>query len=713
MVKKLVVILSLIVICAFWRGADLLPDASAQKSRAGAPSKYSKFKHSSHTGKVKSLLVANKSVEIDCAYCHGTAVKDRLGKDLSDIEIIGYPSRKFGLKTERTHSACTECHADTGAKIEREMCLICHEATSADQRKMATNIRRFSNPDGGGVSQFYDFYSHAEHVDFFEQYATGTSLKDRIKFYDAKKDAAANKKLDKNKFECAACHTENQSQTAVAKINFAAGVKMSAPGHAECFVCHFDPKIVSPPKKEKPDPKNTFATNCTGCHQATGKPAPSGRPAKGSELAALWFARQIVNTELNPAKPGVKSPLPFSHKTHDEAVGTSVQDCLSCHATGKTANTRSDFFLEDRKTKEKQPLAASCIDCHKKEMQTKIEGAVKLETAKCNYCHSLQTIKAFGAKGVALPPPNHFGKQAPVASTTVAMATPPAPTPAPPKPTPAPTPAPKPTATPMPKPTATVAPAPKPTATPTPTPKPEPVVAPAPKPTAAPKSTPTPTPAPTPAPKPVVATPPTPTPTPTPTPPKPTPAPEPAPTTAPATPTTAPAASAAKQPVPMGIIRLGDPKESPHWGQHAKWGVVENFNHGNHTKPPYSARCEDCHHTNKDARVETVLKCVTCHKEADHPDTASKGGEVDVKDAYHGIAGSRKHNAGCIECHKVYRDEKKPDTKAPIAPCESCHTVKQAALDLRQMRPRRSDWMEANMAALTEWIRLPRANAGR
>lgn len=694
MTKKVVITLSLIFACALWRGADLISDASAQKRRVATLSKYSKFKHSSHEGKVKSLLVANKSIEIDCVYCHGTAIKDRLGKDLSDIENIGYPSRKFGLKTEKTHSACIECHADTGAKIEREMCLICHEATSADQRKMAANIRRFSNPDSGGVSQFYDFYSHAEHVDFFEQYATGTPLKDRVKFFDAKKDAAANKKLDKNKFECVACHTENQSQTTVAKINFAAGVKMSAPGHPECFVCHFDPKIVSPSKPERPNPKNTFATNCTGCHQATGKPAPSGRPGKGSELAALWFARQIVNTELNPMRPGVKSPLPFSHKTHDEAVGTNVQDCLSCHATGKTANTRSDFFLEDRRTKEKQPVPASCIDCHRKEMQTKIEGAVKLETAKCNYCHSLQTIREFGAKGVALPPPNHFGKQVPVAATTIAAAT------TPPKPSPAPTPAPAPTLKPTPastsKPTPTPTLAPKSTAVPKPTPVPTPTPAPA-----------------TPTPKPVATPTPTPAPAPTPAPPKPTPAPESASATATTAPTTAPAASTAKQPVPMGIIRLGDPKESPHWGQHAKWGVVENFNHGNHTKPPYSANCQDCHHTNKDARQEPVLKCVTCHKEIDHPDTASKGGEVDVKDAYHGIAGSRKHNAGCIECHKVYRDEKKPDTKAPIAPCESCHTVKQAALDLRQIRPRRSDWVTANMAALTEWIRLPRANAGR
>ncbi len=685
--KKIIVILFLTFACALWQGAELFHDASAQRRRATPPSKFSKFKHSSHAGKVKSLISANQSFDLDCAYCHGTAVKDKLSKDQHDIETTGYPSHKHGLKTEKTHSACYDCHAFTGAKFEREMCSICHDGTLADPKKMAANIRRFPNPDGGGVSQFYDFYSHSEHVDFFEQYAAGTALKDRIKFYDAKKDAKANKGLDKTRFECAACHTENQSPVAVAKINFTAGVKMNAPGHPECFVCHFDPKIVSPPKKDKPDPKNTFATNCTGCHQAMGKPARDGRPVKGSELAALWFARQIVNTELNPARPGVKSPLPYSHKTHDEAVGTSVQDCLSCHVTGKTANTRSDFYLEDRKTKEKQPSAASCVDCHKQEMQTRIEGAVKLENAKCNYCHALATIREFGAKGVALPPPNHFGKKTLALAPPPASATPPAPAPTPtPTPTPKPAPAPAPTTPPAAKPTPAPTPTPKPTPTPAPTPTPKP----------------TPTPAPTPAP--TVAT--APAPAPTPTPPKPSPAPTPVPATAPATtpaPTTA--APASKQPVPMGIVRLGDPKESPHWGQHNKWGVVENFNHGTHTKPPYSERCEDCHHTNKDARVEAVLKCVTCHKEADHPDTSKKGDGIDVEQAYHGVKDSQNkaNKAGCIECHKSYR-EKKPDTQAPISPCAACHTEKQARLDLRRIWLRYGDWFSADVAELKRLV---------
>ncbi|MBL8170396.1 MAG: hypothetical protein JNJ50_19715, partial [Acidobacteria bacterium] len=526
-------------------------DTQAQRSRPAPPSKYAKFTHKSHTGRVKSLLDKTLAVELDCAYCHGTAVQDKLGKNQHDIEVAAaYPSHKFGKASEKTHSACTECHADTGSAAPREMCTICHTQLSRDPKLMATNIRRLPNPDGSNNSQFFDFYSHGDHVGYFSEFALKTVLKDQLKFYDAKADAKANKGLDKDKFECAACHTMSNAPTAAGKQNFAAGVKMSAPGHPDCFVCHFDPKIVAPPKKDKPDPKNTFATNCTGCHLETAKPAKD-RPVKGSEPAVLWFARQIINTELNPAKPGVKAPLPFSHKTHDENVGKSVTDCLSCHATGKTANTRNDFFAEDRKTKEKQPVATSCVECHKKEMQTKIEGAVKLETAKCNYCHALTTVKDFAAKGVALPPPNHFGAKA-AAPTTVAATTPPAPTPATPT-------------------------EPKPAPAPTPTPTPKPAPTPTPKPTTAPTPTPTPTP------KPVIAqatTTPTTTTTPAPTPPKPTPAPAPTPTSAPAQTATPAAAPAGNQTVPMGIIRLGDPKESPHWGQHAKWGVVENFNHG-------------------------------------------------------------------------------------------------------------------------------------
>jgi len=659
--KRLVVILFIVSLGAMWCGYNLLAAPNAQSSRSAARSKFSRFTHKSHKGQVKSLIARNKVVDLDCAYCHGTATKDKLGKDQHDIAVVGYPSHLNGAGDARTHSSCTECHAFTGSAAKLEMCLICHDKTSFDSKVMATNILRFPNPDGGGVSQFYDYFSHGEHVDYYDQYATQTPLKDRVKFFDAKAtDPKANKGLDKSKFECAACHTMNPAPVTVAKISFAAGVKMTAPGHPECFVCHFDPKIVSPPKPDKPNPKNTFATNCTGCHQDAGKPLRDNRAVKGSELAVHWFARQIINTELNPPKQGKKSPLPFSHKTHDDAIGKSVADCLSCHATAKTANTLKDFYLEDRKSKEKQPVAMGCVDCHKKDgMQMKIEGAVTLETAKCNYCHSIATIKAFGAKGVQLPPPSHFGKKAVQPAPAVATAPKTEPAAQPPKPTPAPTPV---NAQPQPK---------------TITEEPKPATAQ----TAAPVTTPAPTPAP----------------------PKPSPAPTPVPTQ-PAT--SAPAAAGTSKPAPTGIIRLGDTKESPHWGQHNKWGVVENFNHGNHIKPAYSQRCEDCHHTNKDARVEAVLKCITCHKELGNADTDSKGGGVSVEDAYHGISGSSNTNnkAGCIECHKTFRDEKNADTKAPISPCSACHTEKQAFFDQRKFRQNRGDWSNKNEIAMRRWI---------
>jgi mono/diheme cytochrome c family protein len=419
--KRLIALLFILTIGLTMRAYE----AGAQKNRSTAPSKFSKFTHKSHAGQVKSLISKTQSVDLNCSYCHGTAAKDKLGKDQHDLETIGYPSHKEGAKEARTHSSCIECHSFTGSAMAREMCAICHDKLTIDSKVMATNIRRFPNPNGPGVSQFYDTFSHGSHVDYYEQYATSTPLKDRVKFFDAKADAKANKGLDKNKFECAACHTKNDAPAIIAKINFAAGVKMSAPSHPDCFICHFDSKVVSPPKADKPNPKNTFATNCTGCHADTAKPPKADRPVAGSDLAVHWFVRQIVNTELNPPKQGIKSPLPFSHKTHEEQIGKSVTDCLSCHATAKTAAAFKDFYLEDRKTKEKQPVALSCVDCHKKEMQAKIEAAVTVETAKCNYCHALGTIKAFGAKGVAMPPPSHFGKKA------LQPATPATPAPAP------------------------------------------------------------------------------------------------------------------------------------------------------------------------------------------------------------------------------------------------------------------------------------------
>ncbi len=65
---------------------------------------------------------------------------------------------------------------------------------------------------------------------------------------------------------------------------------------------------------------------------------------------------------------------------------------MECHATAKRAEKRSDFFTPDRRTKVPQPRSESCVDCHRREMQTKIEGATTIATAKCSYCHNLPLL---------------------------------------------------------------------------------------------------------------------------------------------------------------------------------------------------------------------------------------------------------------------------------------------------------------------------------
>jgi class III cytochrome C family protein len=575
MKKRIIVLVFLTLALALWRGTDLFNQAVAQQKKHGTPHvDYSKFKHSDHDGMVKSLTMKDKSFEIDCAYCHGDAVKDKLGKDQHDIATIGYPSHKNGVDAARVHSACDECHAFTGPAIERKMCTICHDKLTANQQDMKTNLRQFMNPDGGGISQFYDYYSHGEHEGYYDSFILQTSWKDKMKFYDSKKDAKANKGLDKKKFECMTCHVMNTAPVEVGKVDFKPGVKMSFPAHVECWICHFDPKIVAPPKPGKPSPKNTFATNCEGCHRPTGAPLKAGRPVKGSELAPLWFSRLMVNNELEPVEVGKKPLLPYNHKTHDKALilgdpnfKTLDNYCIACHVTGRTANTVSDFYLEDRKSKENQPSAQNCAACHQKEMEKKLGGNLTIETAKCNYCHSLQTIRLFEARGIELPPPNHFFKKPgqPVLAMNMAPApAPPGPSPTPEvsKPVPAPAPTPvvpaetepsKPEPTPVPEPAQTrgveTAPEPKQPEPkqPEPTPAPAPVIAaaaepkqpePTPAPTAAPEpskpetapaATPTPEPAATTAaaaePKAAEAAPPKAEPTPAP--PKPEPAPEP------------------------------------------------------------------------------------------------------------------------------------------------------------------------------------------
>src|SRR5262245_587354 len=86
---------------------------------------YSKFKHSSHAGEIKASRKGTVE-RLDCAYCHG-----RLTKDNPDV-LRGYPYRKYGLKGELTHSACSDCHAITGRDsivtgTNPTMCLICHQ----------------------------------------------------------------------------------------------------------------------------------------------------------------------------------------------------------------------------------------------------------------------------------------------------------------------------------------------------------------------------------------------------------------------------------------------------------------------------------------------------------------------------------------------------------------------------------------------------------
>jgi Class III cytochrome C family/Cytochrome c7 and related cytochrome c len=537
---------------------------------------------------------------------------------------LGFPSKLNGFQKGRTHSACIECHAFTGPQAPLAMCTICHSERTPDQIAMRNNIRRFPETEIAPISEFYDYFSHDSHVDYYDQNILNTDAKTRTRFFDKNnKDPEANKGLDKNKFECSSCHTANQVPTTVGKITFAPGVKMSMPSHPQCFVCHFDPKIVPPPDPNKPNPKNSFATECVGCHLEEGKPKKDGRPVLGSELAVLWFERQIIDTELNPIKAGIKSALPYSHKTHFKEVGQTVKDCLSCHVTGKTAVTRSDFYLQDRKTKENQPLIWTCVECHKQDgMQTKIEGTMTLERSKCNYCHSLQTIRNYGKRGVELPPPNHFyvkpatvAKNAPAATNAEGAAA--APDPA--------------TGEPVP---------------PTPSGVPEGggVAGYAITNKMASRN--------------------------------------------PGTPQTMP-----QKP------RLGDPKENPAWGRDDRYGVVENFDHDTHITPKYSKNCEECHHTNTDAKAEMmaglVPLCIGCHKEPGNPTnpTNKDGDEITVEIAYHGNEFNTTNNAGCRECHKrYYANNPDGERKAPTTKCADCHIEKSAQFQLPGKYNMKRNW---------------------
>src|SRR5882672_3538707 len=249
MVKKVTLILSLISICALWRGASMLPDAAAQKmpgsqmpgsgqarrgsARGTKQIDYSKFQHSSHAGKVGGVLRQTKSQELKCDYCHQDPTTEQ-------PMVTGYPNSKLGSRV--THSACIECHLMAGRPEYPEMCLICH--STKPLAEMKKNVRAFPNPASGPKSQFYDHYSHSDHAGYFKSSKTYKEIfKDKGKF------------KEKDNFECAACHDENPQPMTVGGVEFAKGIKERAPGHKECFVCHFN-------EKEVDKTSRTFATNC-------------------------------------------------------------------------------------------------------------------------------------------------------------------------------------------------------------------------------------------------------------------------------------------------------------------------------------------------------------------------------------------------------------------------------------------------------------------
>lgn len=376
-VKRIVYILLLVSVVALLYAAVPLAGVPLDIRTQGTKSAridYTRFKHSSHAGALKASRKGTMQ-QLDCAYCHGTPSSS------NPDTVSGYPYRKNGQKNELTHSACSDCHAITGRDaIAAEgtfpaMCVICHQDTRF--ARMGKNLHLFPNP-AATQSQFFDRFSHQEH---------------------------ATKPKEKVSFDCASCHTPTAKSVVLRKTQFAPKVRHSLPSHAQCFVCHFN-------EKEVARTQVSFATNCVGCHAIKGEQA-----GKGSELAVHWPPRQITNPEENPTKRGEKPLKPFSHETHVDPDDKDPKSCLACHATAERAEKRSDFFLEDRQTKEKQPRAVACLECHIKEMQHKIEGALKLEASSCSYCHSLQTIKGRAATGAQLPPPNHLIDSPPATPT--------------------------------------------------------------------------------------------------------------------------------------------------------------------------------------------------------------------------------------------------------------------------------------------------------
>src|SRR5207237_2316279 len=113
--------------------------------------------------------------QLDCAYCHGSLTKD------NPDTLKSYPYQKYRLKSDLTHPACFDCHAITGSDAKTTgtypaMCLICHQ--NVISAAMSKNLRSFPNL-AVAESQFFDRYSHLEHVNHFNK--ASDTFKERFK----------------------------------------------------------------------------------------------------------------------------------------------------------------------------------------------------------------------------------------------------------------------------------------------------------------------------------------------------------------------------------------------------------------------------------------------------------------------------------------------------------------------------------------------------
>ncbi len=342
-----------------------------------------RFNHDAHAARVRE---AGK----DCTVCHAL-----LGSDKADpqqalaVVPAGVKDDKDDLK-EAWHRSCFTCHEKADDAPGAASCRACHDPAPATANRLPVR---------------FDRALHAVHV-----HST------RIPVVQPQNPS------DAPVGNCGACHTVTEPATgrqvyvqgtedarSFHKSDLPAGSERAFATHSTCVECHV--------RAEQADKSLTLPVNCADCHGAA---AQARFPANADAPRLLRGQPDVIMLGTEPAEEAVAAsegglkPVPFNHKSHEQAVACGV-----CHGPHIAERAQGAPAIATAFGPDGTPLSAfeaahstasdvSCVGCHK-------DRAAAQRT--CAGCHADLAFKAPDSCSVC-----HRGNAPAPAAKTVPLA---------------------------------------------------------------------------------------------------------------------------------------------------------------------------------------------------------------------------------------------------------------------------------------------------